>query len=95
MKIGKKGDAIWYIIAVILGVAVILVLGYWFFNLGGKIGGKTAVAECEAKQITYCQSWKNLGCGALKPIEIDWKNCEDEQPPDTSECETLLGSWCT
>jgi len=92
MKIGKKGDAIWYIIAVILGVAVILVLGYWFFNLGGKIGGKTAVAECEAKQITYCQNWKNLGCADVKPIDIGWDDKCDV--PDVTECEGLLGHWC-
>lgn len=92
MKIGKKGDAIWYIIAVILGVAVILVLGYWFFNLSGKVGGKTSAAECEAKQIIYCQNWENLGCADVKPIDIGWDNKCD--PPDATDCEELLGHWC-
>lgn len=53
-----KGVAIPYIIALVLGLAVVAVLGYWFFVLSGRLTGAEATTPCDAKQIPYCQAWQ-------------------------------------
>lgn len=92
---GRKGVAVRYIIALILGIAAVGLLGYWFFVLGGKLGGEAVTTECRAKQVSYCQAWKALNYGDVKPIEPDWGTCTPVSTSDASECQTLLGETTT
>lgn len=50
-----------YIIALLLGVAVVAILGYWFFVLGGQLGGDITLQKCRSNAQIYCNSWKLLG----------------------------------
>jgi hypothetical protein len=52
-----KGVAVPYIIAIILGIVVIALLGYWLFVLGGHVGGVGTEQTCGAKKIAWCQQW--------------------------------------
>ncbi len=55
----KKGAVpVPYIIALLLGIAVVAVLGYWFFVLGGQIGGEATLQNCKSKATIYCNSWQ-------------------------------------
>lgn len=58
----KKGSVpVPYIIALLLGIAVIAILAYWFFFSGGKFGGAVSEAACRAKLLKYCTEWKAAG----------------------------------
>ncbi|MBI2005167.1 MAG: hypothetical protein HYS80_00185 [Candidatus Aenigmarchaeota archaeon] len=50
----RKAVAVPYIIALILGVAVIGLVGYWFATTGGKFGGQSAKTICDNKFLQYC-----------------------------------------
>lgn len=98
MEVGKngytKGVAIPYIIALILGLAVVAVLGYWFFFLSGRLAGSEGI-ECESKLVSYCQAWKALGYTEDKrPIGRNWTGCEslvaDGIEPTKDECTTYV-----
>lgn len=54
----QKGVAIPYVIAIILGIVVIGLIGYWLFTGGGKMGSKITVTECNEKAIIYCSEWR-------------------------------------
>lgn len=43
-----------YIIALIIGVIVVAVLGYWFISSGGKGSNIGTEAECTARKAEYC-----------------------------------------
>jgi hypothetical protein len=100
IKLKNKGIVVPYIIALILGIAVIGLLGYWFFVLGGRFGGEAHVTDCDAMMTSYCQEWKNA-CYNIenKPIQPNWEagGCT---PPgdDASECKAVVGEadapWC-
>jgi hypothetical protein len=50
----KKGAVpVPYIIALLLGIAVIAILGYWFFVLSGQWGGEVNLETCRGKAHTY------------------------------------------
>lgn len=49
-----RGVAVPYIIALILGVAVIGLIGYWFVVQGGKFGGQSAKTICDNKFLQWC-----------------------------------------
>lgn len=67
----KKGAIpIPYIVALIFGVIVISLIGYWLVNQGGKTITSGATTECDA----LCVAWKNSGFN-LKPSGID--KCSD------------------
>jgi hypothetical protein len=58
----KKGAVpVPYIIALLLGIAVVAVLGYWFFVLGGQVGGEVTLQNCKSKATIYCNSWQTNG----------------------------------
>lgn len=58
----KKGSVpIPYIIALLLGIAVVAILGYWFFVLGGQWGGEVTMQRCRSKAVTYCTTWQSNG----------------------------------
>ena len=49
-----RGVAVPYIIALILGVTVIGLVGYWFAASGGKFGGQNAKTICDNKFLQWC-----------------------------------------
>jgi hypothetical protein len=58
----SKGEIpIGYIIALILGVAVVAILGYWFFVVQNKGGGEITFDQCRNKAYTYCTIWRGTG----------------------------------
>jgi len=58
----KKGAVpIPYIIALLLGIAVVAILGYWFFVLGGQWGGEVSLQGCRNKALLYCQAYQGSG----------------------------------
>lgn len=50
-----------YIIALLLGIAIIAIIGYWFFVLSGQWGLETNLAQCKTKATTYCAIWSQTG----------------------------------
>ena len=77
----KKAVAIPYIIALIIGVIVVAVLGYWFISsgiIGNKIGTE---AQCTARKTEYCTTQTQDACEKVKQIckgegamPSDWAN---------------------
>ena len=68
----KKGAVpIPYIIALLLGIAVVAILGYWFFVLGGQWGGEVTLQRCRSKAVTYCTSWQATGYAATTDGDPD------------------------
>lgn len=57
----RKGIAVPYIIALILGIVVVALLGYWFFVLGGTFTGKASLTECQTKLSQYCAELSAAG----------------------------------
>jgi len=81
MKISKKGDVpIPYIIALILGIAIVAVIGYWFFVLSGLWGVQVSLENCQTRAHTYCSGWQLSGYGIRDVM------CADN--PDTPEDES-------
>ena len=81
-KIMKKAVAIPYVIALILGIAVIGLIGYWFISQGGKTIATGLQAECDS----LCVAWRSSGFN-IKPTGIDQK-CPGK---DYSKCALDLG----
>ncbi|MBI2005439.1 MAG: hypothetical protein HYS80_01625 [Candidatus Aenigmarchaeota archaeon] len=50
----RKGVAIPYVIALVLGVAVVGLLGFWFVMTGGKLGQQSVETECQNAISIYC-----------------------------------------
>ncbi len=77
---GRKGAIpIPYIIAIIFGIVVIAIIGYWFFTTAGDIGSASQQADCETALFEFCISWIREG-EANKPF--DHKVVEDCGPLD-------------
>jgi len=96
----SKGVAIPYIIAVLLGIAVIGIIGYWFFFLGGSLGGEVSAQDCTRKLVTYCSIWLGQGYGGTSPAVGAWDEyavgCSKLDPlkfasPSGSTCNGVLG----
>lgn len=81
----RKAVAIPYVIALILGVVVVGILGYWFVAQGGKTVGVGTTAECDS----LCVLWRNSGFN-VKPAGID--KCPNNLR-DSGVCAYKLG--CT
>jgi len=73
----KKGIAIPYIIALILGIAVVALIGYWFFVLGGRIPGQATLTSCQSKEVAWCGEWARTGL-----FPVDGGTIEDELEDD-------------
>ena len=95
-----------YIIALLLGIAVVAILGYWFFVLGGKIPGQATESWCKIKENTWCSEYSATDY-STEPTGGEWG---DYAPgcvaigftkPDETACRTLLvglkhlGESCT
>lgn len=74
----RKGVAVPYIIAIVLGVVVIGLIGYWLFISGGNFGTTSTKAQCNQKLLTYCS--EGVARGTSTPAT----------PWDTT-CNTILG----
>ncbi len=76
-----------YIIALVFGVIIIAVLGYWLYTQSSKSGSKGAIGECDAKKLLFCQAYKSLGY-TTEPL-IDFPvGCNK---PTADRCIELLG----
>jgi hypothetical protein len=64
-----KGEIpIGYIIALVLGIAVVAILGYWFFVMQGSGGAQMTASQCQTMAYTYCRTWQaNLYQGSNPP----------------------------
>ncbi len=70
-----------YIIALLLGIAVVSILGYWFFVLGGQWGMEVTMQRCTSTAMTHCTTWRTAaygydnneeGSGTGKPNIVGW-----------------------
>ena len=80
-----------YIIALLLGIAVVAILGYWFFVLGGAIGGEVTLATCQTRAHTYCAGWQFLGYDYDSETDdpiVDWFS---DNYPECTSYQTTLG----
>ncbi len=80
-----------YIIALILGVVVIALLGYWFVSSAGKGSSIGSEAECAARKVEFCatqtlESWVRQDdiCGNERSLTA--ANCK-------SFCGTIIPGW--
>jgi len=83
--VSRKGIAVPYIIALILGIAVVALLGYWFFVLGGSFSTEASLTECQTKMRTFCLSYSGTGytpaqtftdtCGSSGVADTDSPEC--------------------
>ncbi len=73
----SKAVAVPYIIALVLGIAVLGLVGYWLFFSGGKFGGEALSVQCNSQKLIFCQGggWKSE-CGTQ---------------PTSAECTQLVG----
>ena len=90
-----------YLIAIILGVVVIALLGYWFFVTGGSLSASITKGECDNKLMIYCIEWSSNNYVEV-PDFGDWSTyasgCQTHHPNDLTlktKCQTLLGQPTT
>lgn len=62
-----KGVAVPYIIAILLGVGVIGLVGYWLFISGGQFGAGAATQQCRTDFQQACNEWAGTGYSGNKP----------------------------
>ncbi len=81
-----------YIIALIFGIVILAVLGYWLYSQSGKTIGKGASTECDALRSTFCQQW-SITSYKIKPSMTFPGGCSE--PKDENGCKTLIGEKCS
>lgn len=89
----KKGIAVPYIIALILGIAVLALIGYWFFVLGGRIPGEATATWCQTKQNTWCGHWAQTAGFPSEGWDSYATGCTgiNYPAPDETRCQQILG----
>lgn len=66
-----KGEIpISYIVAIVLAIAVLALLGYWFYMSGGKFSGSVNRQDCLNLKLRYCTEWGTKGFTGTP----DWNN---------------------
>jgi hypothetical protein len=56
----KKGAVpIPHIVALLLGIVVIALVGYWFFVQSGLWGNQSSLTICTGNAQAYCNKWKS------------------------------------
>lgn len=92
MKKRKKGIAVPYIIAIVLGVAVLALLGYWFYITSGTFSRET----CLQNYRDWCQVKSRLGYPTDTTTKTQWE--EDKPQCKTygfagtkADCQATLG----
>src|SRR3990172_7100789 len=87
MNYMRKAVAVPYIIAILLGIAVIGLVGYWFFVSTGRLGGAATLTDCQNKEVQYCSQWLRTG---VKPLSWNLyaKGCTEVgvADPDKARC---------
>ncbi len=89
----KKGIAIPYIIALIIGIVVVGVIGYWFFGLAGKGSGVGTTVGCDAKTLSYCQALRDVGWGFEPPFQSWDESCGKKPDTIPDYCAKKLGGF--
>ncbi len=101
-----KGVAVPYIIAILLGVGVIGLIGYWFFVSGGQFGTGVANQQCRTDFQQSCQTWVAGGYSTNIPLEngvfenVDNNAClkqitgSDILLPDSAASKTKFQGLC-
>lgn len=80
----RKAVAIPYVIALILGVGIIALVGFWFASSGGKFSGQSSSTYCENKALEYCT--KDL-VGVTQDVPSE---CLPN--PSKERCQQLVGA---
>lgn len=83
-----RGVAVPYVIALILGVAVIGLVGFWFASSGGKFSGQSSKTICNNKFLQWCIT--NPGGGTYTAFATS--NTECTGMGSYSDCNELTGS---
>lgn len=83
-----KAVAIPYVIALVLGVVVIGLLGYWFVNQSSKTIGIGSKTECDVQRFNFCQGWKISKFGNEPSGFTFGESCNK---PDKNVCTSILG----
>lgn len=90
-----KGIAIPYIIAIILGIAVVVAIGAIFFGSSGDLQSNA----CNSKLSAFCTVWRGTGYGAQP--SGGWDKYASEciklqvKSPSESKCNEILGRGAT
>jgi len=86
----RKAVAVPYVIALILGVAVIALIGVWFIMSGGKFGKSSTEIECKSAISIYCSK---LVSGLSNPLtSSDQTKCTNTGitvPASVGECKAF------
>lgn len=91
----KKAIAIPYVVAIILGIIIVGVIGYWLFLLYGGGVGTASEAVCRSKLLTYCSEWAETGY-SVKPGGKEFsKACGEEGVSNTYAPECCAYSWAS
>lgn len=80
-----KAVAVPYIIAILLGVGVIGLVGYWLFVSGGQFGAGATEQNCRNALLNMCNLWAADGYSADKLPTISGVL-------GTDACRKLLGT---
>ena len=73
----KKGAVpVPYIIALILGIVVVGLLGYWFIVLGGRVPGTATQAWCEERRTVWCNDLAAKGFDETQRPSFPVKGCD-------------------
>ncbi len=80
----KKGVAIPYIIALIIGVIVVAIIGYWLISSGGTGNCVTKEGECNARIFAWCTSPDESKETTMK--EVCGRSCGTGFDPKTNAC---------
>ena len=88
-----------HIIAILLGIIVVALLGYWFYTTGGSFSGAASETACRGKLLQYCTFWSGNGykdkpIGFTEGFYVVNKDCEAHKSKigeDTKDtCQKLL-----
>jgi hypothetical protein len=86
----KKGVAVPYIIAILLGVGVIGLVGYWLFVSGGQFGGSATEQSCRNSFSTWCSQWSNRNSYAISSDGTDPSDMSRFGDTANKECEGFI-----
>jgi len=91
-----KAVAIPYVIALVLGIVVIGLLGYWFVFQGGKTIMSGKQAECDAMKFSYCKGFRgwDRSCG-FEPSDKNSFCNTAQQVKSTQENNVCDTGFCT
>ena len=94
----SKGIAVPYIIALILGIVVVALIGYWFFAIGSVIPGQQTISNCNIKMQQFCTEWSRTNFAGNEPAG-GWdsypgaEGCRSLGVPPI-QYQLLIGNYC-